>query len=31
MNQKELKLAYNENSTVKDIVLTLKPEDFGDI
>ena len=31
MNQKELKLAYNENTTVKDLVLTLKPEDFGGV
>ena len=31
MNHKEVKLAYNENTTVKDLVLTLKPEDFGGI
>jgi hypothetical protein len=31
MNQKEVKLAYNENTTVKDLVLTLKPEDFGGV
>ena len=31
MNLKEVKLAYNEKTTVQDLVLTLKPEDFGGI
>ncbi len=31
MNQKEVKLAYDENTTVKDLVLALKQEDFGGI
>ena len=31
MNQNELKLVFDENSTVLDLILELKPEDFGGI
>ena len=31
LNQNEVILVYDENTTVGDLVLNLKEEDFGDI